>query len=150
MNRKHLLESLAVLHHFTEFFFGGTIGAAIIGVLLFTPLFWVSLLYLTWLYYDFDTPSRGGRRQEWMRRGLLWNWFRDYFPVRLIKTADLNPQHKYIIGSHPHGIICMGAWAVSFSAVFNSTGQSTFSRFRLSVLKPVILVDFSRVFEITS
>lgn len=34
---------------------------------------------------------------------------RSYFPVALIKTADLPPSRKYIFGYHPHGIIGMGA-----------------------------------------
>jgi len=49
---------------------------------------------------------------------------RTFFPISLIKTADLDPSEKYIIGSHPHGILPFGALcafgteAASFSAKF--------------------------------
>ena len=42
---------------------------------------------------------------------------RDYFPVSLIKTVDLDPKNRYVFGYHPHGIyelikgiIGLGAW----------------------------------------
>ncbi|CAP39052.2 Protein CBG22470 [Caenorhabditis briggsae] len=34
-----------------------------------------------------------------------------YFPIKLHKTAELSPDHNYLIGCHPHGIIAMAAWA---------------------------------------
>ncbi len=34
--------------------------------------------------------------------------FRDYFPIRLIKTVDLDPKKNYIFGIHPHGIMSCG------------------------------------------
>uniref|UniRef100_A0A8C7ZQQ0 Acyltransferase n=1 Tax=Oryzias sinensis TaxID=183150 RepID=A0A8C7ZQQ0_9TELE len=33
------------------------------------------------------------------------------FPAQLVKTAELNPNKNYILGSHPHGIMCFGAFA---------------------------------------
>jgi hypothetical protein len=35
--------------------------------------------------------------------------FRDFFPISLHKTAELNPDDRYIFGYHPHGIIGFGA-----------------------------------------
>lgn len=49
---------------------------------------------------------------------------RDYFPIRLVKTVDLDPSKNYVFGYHPHGIISLGAWinfateATCFSSVF--------------------------------
>ena len=40
----------------------------------------------------------------------MWNYFRDYFPIRLIKTADLDPSRSYLFGYHPHGIVSVGAF----------------------------------------
>ncbi|TKR57498.1 hypothetical protein L596_030753 [Steinernema carpocapsae] len=34
----------------------------------------------------------------------------EYFPLKLIKTAELSPEHNYIFGSHPHGIMCWGSF----------------------------------------
>lgn len=34
---------------------------------------------------------------------------RDYFPIELIKTADLKPEKNYIFCYHPHGVISLGA-----------------------------------------
>ena len=46
-----------------------------------------------------------------LMRGLsVYKYFADYFPIKLIKTADLDPNQTYLMGSHPHGIICFGAF----------------------------------------
>lgn len=28
---------------------------------------------------------------------------KDYFPIALVKTADLDPSKNYVFGYHPHG-----------------------------------------------
>lgn len=38
---------------------------------------------------------------------------------QLVKTHDLSPSHNYIIGSHPHGILCVGAFC---NFITGSTG----------------------------
>ncbi|XP_078390017.1 diacylglycerol O-acyltransferase 2-like [Cetorhinus maximus] len=49
---------------------------------------------------------------------------RDYFPISLVKTAELSPEANYVIGYHPHGILCFGAFcnfcteATNFSKIF--------------------------------
>ncbi|XP_021262223.1 diacylglycerol O-acyltransferase 2-like isoform X4 [Numida meleagris] len=40
---------------------------------------------------------------------------------KLVKTHDLSPGHNYIIGSHPHGILCVGAFC---NFITGSTGFS--------------------------
>ncbi|XP_061445391.1 2-acylglycerol O-acyltransferase 3-like isoform X2 [Rhineura floridana] len=59
---------------------------------------------LTFLFF-------GGRRSDWMRRWKVWELHRDYFPIKLVKTAELPPTRNYVLGSHPHGIICAGAFS---------------------------------------
>jgi hypothetical protein len=44
-----------------------------------------------------------------MRRLFIWKWMGDYFPLNLVKTAELPPNVPYIFGYHPHGIISLGA-----------------------------------------
>ena len=53
---------------------------------------------------------------------------KSYFPIELIKTADLPPDGKYLMGSHPHGVMCAGlqcavgseicGWAEKFKGEF--------------------------------
>ena len=41
----------------------------------------------------------------------FWKPFVNYFPVKLVKTATLDPNKTYLIGNHPHGVLCAGAGA---------------------------------------
>ena len=52
----------------------------------------------------------GGRRSHWIRSWTIWRWFRDFFPIQLVKTAELDPKQNYIFGYHPHGIASAGAF----------------------------------------
>lgn len=60
----------------------------------------------------------------WFRRLKWWKYFCGYFPISLIKTADLDPKKNYVFGYHPHGIIGLGAIgnfgseATGFSEIF--------------------------------
>uniref|UniRef100_A0A914EM96 diacylglycerol O-acyltransferase n=1 Tax=Acrobeloides nanus TaxID=290746 RepID=A0A914EM96_9BILA len=40
----------------------------------------------------------------------LWQYFANYFPLKLVKTAELDPKNNYIVGSHPHGVLSIGAF----------------------------------------
>ncbi|XP_066467143.1 2-acylglycerol O-acyltransferase 2-like [Tiliqua scincoides] len=70
----------------------------------------LAVLYAAWLYLDWDTPARGGRRSAWVRRWAVWRHFRDYFPITLVKTAPLEPRRNYLFGFHPHGVLVAGAF----------------------------------------
>ncbi|XP_054608500.1 2-acylglycerol O-acyltransferase 2-A [Dunckerocampus dactyliophorus] len=94
-------------------------------VLLSVSTWWMAaLLYVGWLWLDQDTPSRGGRRSHWIRSWSVWEYFRDYFPVKLVKTVDLDPNKNYIFGFHPHGVLVAGAFcnfcteSTGFSSLF--------------------------------
>uniref|UniRef100_A0A3Q1H8I7 2-acylglycerol O-acyltransferase 2-B-like n=1 Tax=Acanthochromis polyacanthus TaxID=80966 RepID=A0A3Q1H8I7_9TELE len=94
-------------------------------VLLALSDWWLlALLYAGWLWLDWDTPTSGGRRSGWIRSWMVWEYFRDYFPLRLIKTVDLDPKKNYIFGFHPHGVLVAGAFgnfcteATGFSRLF--------------------------------
>ena len=39
---------------------------------------------------------------------LMNKYFKDYFPIEMVKTADLNPERKYLLCSHPHGVMPAG------------------------------------------
>ncbi|XP_057710075.1 2-acylglycerol O-acyltransferase 2-A [Corythoichthys intestinalis] len=94
-------------------------------ILLSLSTWWMlALLYATWLWLDSDTPNRGGRRCEWIRRSIVWEYFRDYFPIKLVKTVDLEADKNYVFGFHPHGVLATGAFgnfcteSTGFSALF--------------------------------
>lgn len=105
------LETLAVVIFYYSFYFGGLLGCATIMFLLFSSYYPLALLYLGWAYwYDSQTPSHGGRRSKFMRELKIWKYFRDYFPINLEKTEEIDPKNNYIFGYHPHGILCAGAF----------------------------------------
>ncbi|NWT00939.1 DGAT2 acyltransferase, partial [Mionectes macconnelli] len=113
------LQLLAVLQWVLSFLLLGTVSLVVLIYLLFTGFWLIPALYLAWVIFDWDTPETGGRRLPCLRRWTVWKHFRDYFPVKLVKTHDLSPRHNYIIGSHPHGILCVGAFC---NFITGSTG----------------------------
>ncbi|XP_066476990.1 2-acylglycerol O-acyltransferase 2 [Tiliqua scincoides] len=92
--------------------------------LLFTRFWLISVLYAAWWALDWETPSRGGRKIHRVRNGAAWRYMKDYFPVTLVKTAELDPAKNYIFGFHPHGVLVAGAFlnfcteATGFSKIF--------------------------------
>ncbi|XP_045920579.1 2-acylglycerol O-acyltransferase 1 isoform X3 [Micropterus dolomieu] len=84
-------------------------------VLLALSDWWMgALLYAGWLWLDWDTPSSGGRRSQWVRTWRVWDYFRDYFPLKLVKTVDLDPKKNYIFGFHPHGLVSSSKASLSY------------------------------------
>ena len=103
----------------------------------------MTCLLLT-LILDRKTCEEGGRRWVPARRWRLWRWGAGYFPVKLIKTCDLNDDKNYIFGLHPHGTL---TYAVSFS--FAAEGlefDKLFPKLRakVAVLSAVFWVPFQR------
>ncbi|KAL3895480.1 MAG: hypothetical protein SGCHY_004675, partial [Lobulomycetales sp.] len=93
-------------------------------LLLLSPSFYtVALAYIVFLLID-TAPETGGRQFHWLRRLPNWKWMSNFFPMRLVKTCDLDPKGNYMFAYHPHGIISLGAFCMfgtearSFSSVF--------------------------------
>ncbi|XP_019830204.1 2-acylglycerol O-acyltransferase 2-like [Bos indicus] len=92
--------------------------------LLFTRFWMISILYAIWWYLDRATPRRGGRQSALLRGATIWKYVKDYFPISLVKTAELDPSRNYLAGFHPHGVLATGAFAnlctegTGFSSVF--------------------------------
>jgi 2-acylglycerol O-acyltransferase 2 len=59
-----------------------------------------ALAYLIYVYLD-PAPEMGGRKMMWLRRLPIWDLMRDFFPVKLVKTVDLEPDRNYVFGYHP-------------------------------------------------
>jgi 2-acylglycerol O-acyltransferase 2 len=76
-----------------------------LGITIFTILasyesiFPFALAYLIYMFLD-PAPEMGGRKKMWLRRLPLWEFMRDFFPVSLIKTAELDPSKNYVFGYH--------------------------------------------------
>ncbi|XP_014816095.1 PREDICTED: 2-acylglycerol O-acyltransferase 2 [Calidris pugnax] len=97
----------------------------VVFIALFFTRFWlVSALYAAWWFIDREKPSKGGRKINVLRNSIIWRYMRDYFPVTLVKTAELDPRQNYLMGFHPHGVLAAGAFinfcteASGFSTLF--------------------------------
>ncbi|KAM9847187.1 2-acylglycerol O-acyltransferase 3b [Aulostomus maculatus] len=108
---KEFIETLSVLQWVLTFLFLGVSCLTLMVCLMFTSLWWLSVLHFIWLAVDWQTPERGGRNKTFVRRWKVWEHYRDYFPIKLVKTAELNPNRNYILGCHPHGIMSVGGFA---------------------------------------
>jgi len=104
-------QTAAVVFWFVMFFVTSLGGYPfIISIVYLTKYGWLILFYFIWLYADKQTCNQGGRTLKCVRNSCVWRYYRDYFPVKLVKTADLDPKKNYLLGNHPHGILCTGAF----------------------------------------
>ena len=140
------LQTLYVIWYVSVFLIWPITMSILAIVLLFTSYFWLTLGYMLWYVYDLKVqkvPTRGGRRSEWLRNHKVHHYFRDYFPINLVKTAELDPNKNYIIGTHPHGIIgctifCnFASEATGFSKTFPGIKPHTLT-LRANFLWPVL------------
>ena len=110
---KERIETFVVMFQVYMFLFSHFIGTILLLLLFFIPytsLQLLGVLYIGWAYiWHSKTPSRGGRWIQAARRWKAWKHYCDYFPITLVKTADLDPKENYIFGYHPHGVIGLGA-----------------------------------------
>uniref|UniRef100_A0A673JQY3 Acyltransferase n=1 Tax=Sinocyclocheilus rhinocerous TaxID=307959 RepID=A0A673JQY3_9TELE len=142
------LQVISVLQFVITFLVMG-IGCSLLLMYMFCTDCWViAAIYTAWLIYDWNTPKQGGRRSTWVRNWTVWKYFRDYFPIRLIKTHHLLPSRNYIFGYHPHGIFCFGAFcnfgteATGFSKIFPGIKPSLATlagNFRLPVFRDYLM-----------
>ena len=67
--------------------------------------FWLILL---WCHKTIDRLIDFPLR--YVRRWGLWRHFANFFPIKVVKTSELDPKKSYLIGSHPHGILSFGSF----------------------------------------
>ncbi|XP_078259072.1 diacylglycerol O-acyltransferase 2 isoform X1 [Rhinoraja longicauda] len=142
------LQMLAVCQWVVSFLMMGIVCAIILSYIFFTNCWPIAALYLSWLIIDWDTPNRGGRRCAWVPNWAVWRYFREYFPIRLVKTHNLAPTRNYIFGYHPHGIFCFSAFcnfgteATGFSKKFPGIRPSLATlagNFRMPILREYLM-----------
>ncbi|KAK9302953.1 hypothetical protein QLX08_005219 [Tetragonisca angustula] len=74
---------------------------------------YLMLLYLFWIYYDNHLYNVGGKRaklKQWFRTCALNRYYCRYFPIKLVKTTDLDPNKLYLFCNFPHGIFASGVY----------------------------------------
>lgn len=79
--------------------------------------------YVAFIAYD-RGHENGGRPREWFKRLAVWRGVAAYFPMQMVREAELDPSKQYMFGYHPHGVIANGAVvgfgteALGFSELF--------------------------------
>ncbi|XP_065223052.1 diacylglycerol O-acyltransferase 2-like protein 6 [Planococcus citri] len=107
LSKEHLQTLSVALNLFL-----GLSGTTLVPILLiyiffYTRLWFLVPLYLAWIYYDRKTGFTGGRKLNWFRRSKMFEYFRDYFPCRLIKTQNLEADRNYLFVVYPHGMFAL-------------------------------------------
>lgn len=46
--------------------------------------------------------------KQWLRTCTVHQYICDYFPIKLVKTTDLDPNKSYLLCNFPHGILSTG------------------------------------------
>ncbi|XP_013184618.2 2-acylglycerol O-acyltransferase 2-A [Amyelois transitella] len=89
--------------------------------LLYSSYWYLAIAYSVWMLFDINTAQKGGRPCDWVRNWTWWKYQCDYFPTKMIKTAELDPSKNYLLGCIPHGVICMGLFPVLASNALEFT-----------------------------
>ncbi|EDW01696.1 2-acylglycerol O-acyltransferase 2-A [Drosophila grimshawi] len=68
------------------------------------------VIYTAYIYVDHKRNYSAMDTNGWMinRSNFIYRIYRNYFPVTLVKTADLPANKNYILASFPHGILGTG------------------------------------------
>ncbi|KAL3277964.1 hypothetical protein HHI36_013304 [Cryptolaemus montrouzieri] len=112
---KRRIQTLSAAVWIYTLVFGGLISFSItLYLILYTRLWWLTLIYVVWAYFDRHTPETGGRRIDSVRESEWWGYFRNYFPIRLYRLPWLKfPTDKnYLFCCFPHGLLTGGAFSV--------------------------------------
>uniref|UniRef100_A0A914H1B0 Acyltransferase n=1 Tax=Globodera rostochiensis TaxID=31243 RepID=A0A914H1B0_GLORO len=90
-----------------------------------SPIFWgFASLYMIWYISDFDAPRRGAHFNESVYKWPIWTHLANFFPIEVVKTAEIPPNRNYIFSAHPHGIlgtsstVLFGTNGLNFSGLF--------------------------------
>lgn len=131
------------------------VGSQPIGIALTIIFLWFRqtrtfmLMYIGWILFDtyiLKTSQRGGRRSDALRKSKWWHHFRNYFPISLERTAELDPKQNYIFGFHPHGIIGIGMFCNFMTEATDFSGKFPGITLYVLGLRVVTMVPFSRDF----
>lgn len=146
---KRRIETLSAALLIVLLGFGDLLGCLLTAYLLFyteTVRYFV-LVYFVWMYYDWDTCNKGGRGARWTHWIRNCGWMRnicDYFPVKLVKTTDLEPTRNYLFCCFPHGILSTGVFGAFGSDVLGCKDLFPGLDIRVVVLDQHFQIPFFR------
>ena len=81
-----------------------------------------------------------------MKNLTWWKYFANYFPVKLVKTVDLEPSRNYLLCSFPHGVLSTGVGTAFVTNALNCTKVFPGLDFRLITLDQNFKGPFFREF----
>ncbi|ESN92321.1 hypothetical protein HELRODRAFT_186146 [Helobdella robusta] len=138
------LQTLAALQWAYTFYFMGLTGLALFLFLLFSSYYYIALLYSVWIIYDINACQMGGREIQCLKTCRVWGYFRDYFPIKLHKSTDLEADHNYLFLYHPHGIASCAAFSCFATDGPGASKLFPELRFRLLTLRCNFFLPFAR------
>ncbi|KAL3072834.1 hypothetical protein niasHS_017808 [Heterodera schachtii] len=126
-----LKQTLAMSFYLFMLFFQPLFTLPLLFVVpIFFPFFWpLLLLYFCWFVWDFATPSRGSHFWPFFYNSPVWRHLANYFPISVVKTADLPADRNYLFSAHPHGIV--GSSSFIFFATNGANFASLFPGLRM-------------------
>ncbi|GAB6029647.1 Diacylglycerol O-acyltransferase 2 [Chamberlinius hualienensis] len=83
---------------------------AIPVIVIYLRCYKIIAVYLVWVVYSTYRIYHGGIRSQWLRKIGWLPYAADFLPLQLIRTTPLDPNKNYVMGSHPHGILGIGAF----------------------------------------
>lgn len=118
------LQTLAATGWICLVLFGEALSICLYFKLLYSEYWLIIIIYTVWMMNDLNVCNRGGRTYQWVRNWAWWSYYRDYFPLKLVKTEELDPNRNYLFACFPHGVVCSGAFgafatnALNFHEIF--------------------------------
>ncbi|CAK1546251.1 unnamed protein product [Leptosia nina] len=118
------LQTLAATGWICLVLFSEAIAILLFIKLIYSSYWYLAIVYAVWMLNDIDVCHKGGRTIQWVRNWAWWRYYRDYFPIKLVKKVDLDPTRNYLFACFPHGVVCSGAFgafatnALDFHKVF--------------------------------
>ncbi|XP_044258763.1 2-acylglycerol O-acyltransferase 1-like isoform X2 [Tribolium madens] len=136
---RFFLQLLAAAGCYLNFIYGGIFGLLLCLYLLQTSFWYLTPLYIVWIYLDRTTCETGGRPIKWVRNWAWWYYVTQYYQSQL--TCDpnftLDLKKNYFFCCFPHGIVPTGTVTAFLR------GDSNFSRLLPNFVVKVATLHFN-------
>ncbi|GMS90496.1 hypothetical protein PENTCL1PPCAC_12671 [Pristionchus entomophagus] len=104
------LQTMGAIYHFFFVFLMPVLPILLFLWLALRGYFIMILAYMGWMWWDSDSPRRGAYASRFLRNLRIHRWLCDFFPLKFHANAPLPNDKNYLIGLHPHGIICVSVY----------------------------------------
>mmetsp|Transcript_15470 Transcript_15470/g.46692 ORF Transcript_15470/g.46692 Transcript_15470/m.46692 type:complete len:324 (-) Transcript_15470:1904-2875(-) len=125
MGLQQILERLAVTFYVVTFM-SGIWGWFMVPLFLFN--IWTIVPYVIYLGLTWFGPLKDAHKDITWRTPFrwlpVWNYAASFYPAKLHRTEELDPDKNYIFAAHPHGIFCSSLFlafsteSLGFSKIF--------------------------------